>query len=539
MSVITTIIRTAVALTTVQAIPSKILTAGSSTSFTPVTASGGIGTLSYALTGGTLPTGLTFSTSTGLISGTPSTTLSLTTFTVTVTDQTTPTPQTSAKTFQLTTNAQLTTVQAIPSTTVTVGTAASFTPVTASGGTGTKSFALTGGTLPTGLSFSTSTGLISGTPTTTLTITTFTVTVTDQTTPTPQTSAKTFQLTSNSSAVAAPVITNMRTVASQNTLFNVASGANTRSSHLNVFGSSSNVGATVTVLLGGVTQGTTVTDGSGNWVFALPEDLADAAYVATATVTVAGNTSSPSAAYNFTIIPGLTSLPGAVGSNVFNGDTLSWGGLNFNTNMDTSDSNPNSCRIASTHQLDFTILPDDDWNGSNRTEIEGNQFFGDGSTFNMSYEILFSASSPVSNAYPGGPLGGGPWLVIGQMHDSFPGGQPPFFSNLGSVDGNGPGDGYVVGTVPVGGGSPNFIYDSNSNMARGVWHTVDIIIKPASSGSIAKVWLNGTQIVNTADNPVMHGQPSYYWKMGIYRGPTGTQTQTQLIRYRNFICVMT
>jgi hypothetical protein len=42
------------------------------------------------------------------------------------------------------------------------GTAASFTPVTASGGTGTLSYALTGGSLPTGLNFSTATGLNSG-----------------------------------------------------------------------------------------------------------------------------------------------------------------------------------------------------------------------------------------------------------------------------------------------------------------------------------------------------------------------------------------
>src|SRR6202022_4587220 len=121
-----------------------------------------------------------------------------TTFTVTVTDQTTPTPQTSSKTFSLTVNAQLTTTQAVPSTTLTVGSAATpFTPVTAAGGTGALSYALSGGTLPTGLNFSTSTGQISGTPSTTLTTTSFTVTVTDQTTPTPQTSSRTFSLTVN------------------------------------------------------------------------------------------------------------------------------------------------------------------------------------------------------------------------------------------------------------------------------------------------------------------------------------------------------
>ena len=187
------------ALTTTQAVPSTILITGSAaTPFTPVTASGGTGTLSFVLSGGVLPTGLSFSTSTGQITGTPTATLALTVFTVTVTDQTTPTAQTSSKTFSLTVNLALTTTQAVASTILTVGSAATpFTPVTASGGTGTLSFALSGGTLPTGLNFSTSTGQITGTPTATLALTTFTVTVTDQTTPTAQTSSKTFSLTVN------------------------------------------------------------------------------------------------------------------------------------------------------------------------------------------------------------------------------------------------------------------------------------------------------------------------------------------------------
>jgi hypothetical protein len=185
-------------LTTVQAVPTKTLTVGTAaTPFIPVTASGGFGTITYALSGGPLPTGLTFSTTTGQISGTPTTLLATTTFTVTATDSTTPTAQTSSKTFQLTVGAvALTTVQAVPSTSLTVGTAAtSFTPVTASGGYGTITYALSGGTLPTGLTFSTTTGQISGTPTTLLATTTFTVTATDSTTPTAQTSSKTFQLT--------------------------------------------------------------------------------------------------------------------------------------------------------------------------------------------------------------------------------------------------------------------------------------------------------------------------------------------------------
>ena len=98
----------------------------------------------------------------------------------------------------------LTTTQVVAATTLTTGTAAtSFTPVTASGGAGTLSYALSGGTLPAGLTFDTATGQISGTPTAILATTTFTVTVSDQAQPTAQTSAQTFALTVN----AVPMVT--------------------------------------------------------------------------------------------------------------------------------------------------------------------------------------------------------------------------------------------------------------------------------------------------------------------------------------------
>ncbi len=84
--------------TSVGTIPA--LTVGdAATAFQPVTPAGGVGTLAYAISPAP-PTGLTFSSTTGQISGTP-TQASNASYTVTVTDQSMPAPQTSVANFSL------------------------------------------------------------------------------------------------------------------------------------------------------------------------------------------------------------------------------------------------------------------------------------------------------------------------------------------------------------------------------------------------------------------------------------------------------
>jgi hypothetical protein len=86
---------------------------------------------------------------------------------------------TSSKTFALVINGPLTASQAVASMVLTNGTAAtSFTPVTGFGGTAPLSYTVSPG-LPSGLSMSSSTGAITGTPSVTSSAATYTVTVTD------------------------------------------------------------------------------------------------------------------------------------------------------------------------------------------------------------------------------------------------------------------------------------------------------------------------------------------------------------------------
>ncbi len=136
-----------------------------------LTATGGTSPHSFSVTNGTLPAGLTLSSS-GILSGTP-TTAGSSAFTVTATDAQ---GCTGTRSYSLIIDCPTITVSPSTLPNGTVDDVYSQT-LTASGGTGPYSFAVTSGTLPAELTLSSS-GVLSGTPTTVGT-STFTVTATD------------------------------------------------------------------------------------------------------------------------------------------------------------------------------------------------------------------------------------------------------------------------------------------------------------------------------------------------------------------------
>ena len=125
-----------------------------------LTATGGTTPYTWSIASGTLPTGLSLSSS-GVISGTPTTAGGPTSITFQVTDNAS---KTATKALSITINSATLSITTSTLTNGTVGIAYSQT-LTATGGTTSYTWSISSGTLPNGLSLSSS-GVISGTPTT-------------------------------------------------------------------------------------------------------------------------------------------------------------------------------------------------------------------------------------------------------------------------------------------------------------------------------------------------------------------------------------
>ena len=184
--------------------PTTLATGAAGVSYGPVTftASGGTGTVTFAVTTGSLPSGLTLSPA-GLISGTPTQTGSYP-ITITATDSE---GDTGSENLTLVINCPTITVGPSTLTNGTVGTAYSQL-FTATGGVPLYTFSATG--LPTGIGMSfTPGGLLSGTPNTAETSLSIAVTATDSN---QCAGSVTDTLTINSGSMAPAVVTDNETI---------------------------------------------------------------------------------------------------------------------------------------------------------------------------------------------------------------------------------------------------------------------------------------------------------------------------------------
>jgi hypothetical protein len=163
-------------------------------------ATGGVAPYTWAVTTGTLPAGLGLNSSSGVISGTPTTAgVGTAAFTVTVTDSELPTAMTAPANLSITINATPLSIntKSLPAGTVNVVYGAT---LQASGGVGPYTWTITMGTLPANLTLNGSTGVISGTPNATGT-SNFTVQVADSETPTAMTFTASLSITINAAGV--------------------------------------------------------------------------------------------------------------------------------------------------------------------------------------------------------------------------------------------------------------------------------------------------------------------------------------------------
>ncbi|MXV17052.1 YDG domain-containing protein [Hufsiella ginkgonis] len=168
-----------------------------------ISVSGGTSPYQYAVTSGTLPDGLTLNTTSGLLSGTP-TTANTYNFTITATDATS---TSASKAYSIVVSAPAIVVSPASLTAATVGTSYNES-ISASGGNVPYTFAVTAGALPAGLSLA-SNGTLSGTPTSGGSFN-FTVTATDNSS---ATGSKAYTLTVNAPIIAvAPATLNAATV---------------------------------------------------------------------------------------------------------------------------------------------------------------------------------------------------------------------------------------------------------------------------------------------------------------------------------------
>ncbi len=181
-----------------------------------VAATGPVGATTYSLASGALPADLSLNSSTGAITGTPKASdVGTFTFTVKVVDAYGDTATSGSLSIAITA-APAITFGVAPTATATAGVAYS-SALSASGGAGALTYNITSGSLPTGLSLNTSTGAITGTPTT-VGPATFTAKVQDAYGDTPATQSYTITVNPGAATHFAVALTSSSTITAGGTV---------------------------------------------------------------------------------------------------------------------------------------------------------------------------------------------------------------------------------------------------------------------------------------------------------------------------------
>jgi parallel beta-helix repeat protein len=144
--------------------PATLANATANTAYSAtVSATGGSGSYTFAVSAGSLPSWLSLNSTTGALSGTPSTTGSYS-FTIKAAD-TSNTSLTGSKAFTLTVGAASSLIVSPATLANATANSAYSATLSATGGSGSYTFSVSAGSLPSWLSLNSSTGVLSGTPT--------------------------------------------------------------------------------------------------------------------------------------------------------------------------------------------------------------------------------------------------------------------------------------------------------------------------------------------------------------------------------------
>lgn len=194
-----------------------------------------------------------------------------------------------------------------------------------------------------------------------------------------------------------------------------------------------------------------------------------------------------------------------------------------NANQPWSLTEPNA------NTLEFSVHPGDNWvgagggwsdavndGGANRSEIQFQQFYSAGTQINVSYGFTLQP----------GPVNNSTMVDIGQLHSTTQSPPSPVTVNLNTHD-------QLQISIQNPTSKDTLLWTAPAPIHRGQTYqiTLQMNMNPTGNGYVG-VWIDGTQVVNY-HGPVGAAGAQYYWKEGIYRGPsdqimTADYTNTQI-----------